>query len=272
MSAEYLGGKGVENPRLNAELLVGHALGLKRMQLYLQFERPLAEPELERVRGYLRRRGQHEPWQYIVGEQDFMGLSLKVDRRALIPRPETEYLVTLLTERITVSPRRILELGSGCGAIALALASHWVEAEVVATDASEAALSLTRENAMRTGLAARVQLIMSDWYSELVLDARFDLIVSNPPYLTEQETEETAPEVKHFEPRVALTPGPTGLEAIRTIIAGGFGRLQQGGLLALETGIAQQAEIARLFSAAGFARHEFLPDLTGRPRYALAWV
>lgn len=272
MSADFLGGKGVEQPRLNAELMVGHALGLKRMQLYLQFERPLAESELETIRGYLRRRGQREPLQYILGETDFLGMALKTDRRALIPRPETEYLVSLLTEKMGASPRRVLDLGTGTGAIALALATHWPEAQVLATDVSTDALALAQENVEQVGLGGRVQLLQSDWYQQVPADARFDLIVSNPPYLSDREADETLVEVKNFEPRIALTPGGLGLESIQRIIAGAPAHLNEGGLVAMETGIAQHEAIAGLLVTAGFSRHEFLPDLTGRPRFAWAWI
>lgn len=272
MSADFLGGKGVEQPRLNAELMVGHALGLKRMQLYLQFERPLAESELETIRGYLRRRGQREPLQYILGETDFLGMALKTDRRALIPRPETEYLVSLLTEKMGASPRRVLDLGTGTGAIALALATHWPEAQVLATDVSTDALALAQENVEQVGLGGRVQLLQSDWYQQVPADARFDLIVSNPPYLSDREADETLVEVKNFEPRIALTPGGQGLESIQRIIAGAPAHLNEGGLVAMETGIAQHEAIAGLLVTAGFSRHEFLPDLTGRPRFAWAWI
>ena len=272
MSADFLDGKGVENPRLNAELLIGHALGLKRMQLYLQFERPLEEPELEMIRAGLRRRGQREPLQYIIGATEFCGLTLKTDRRALIPRPETEYLVSLLVEKVAPPSQQVLDLGTGTGAIALALADHWPAAHVLAADVSADALALAQENVVRTGLEDRVRLVQSDWYQNVPAGACFDLIVSNPPYLSEEETGETQAEVKNFEPRIALTPGPQGLESIRRIIAGAKGRLNAGGLLAMETGIAQHEEIAGMFAAAGFSRHEFLPDLTGRPRFAWAWV
>jgi release factor glutamine methyltransferase len=166
MSTDFLEGKGVEQARLQAELLVGHALGLKRMQLYLQFERPLLEPELETIRGLLRRRGQREPLQYIVGTTEFFGLTLKVDRRALIPRPETEYLVSLLTERVN-PPARLLDLGTGTGAIALALAAHWPNCSVLALDVSPEAVALAEENARATGLADRVTVRPSDWFAAL---------------------------------------------------------------------------------------------------------
>lgn len=271
MSADFLEGKGVESPRLNAELLIGHALGLKRMQLYLQFERPLLESELEKIRGFLRRRGQREPLQYIIGETEFCGLMLKTDRRALIPRPETEYLISLLVEKVMPPPSHVLDLGTGTGAIALALASQWPAAHVLAADVSADALALAQENVERTGLGSRVRLIQSDWYQTVPTDARFDLIVSNPPYLTESETDETQAEVKNFEPRLALTPGPQGLESIQGIIAGAKERLNAGGLLVMETGIAQHDAIAGMLAAAGFVRREFLSDLTGRPRFAWAW-
>jgi len=281
-SSDYLAARGIESPRLNAEHLIGHALGLPRMQLYLQFERPLIERELETIRGLLRRRAAREPLQYIVGETEFFGLTLKVDSRALIPRPETEYLVSLLTERLGTgevpAPRRILDLGTGTGAIALALAKHWDGAEVVALDASADALALARENAERNGLGDRVTYLESDWLSALASDAEgrasapFDLIVSNPPYLSAEEVAESLAEVKHHEPARALSPGQSGMEAIRKIVAEAPRYLAQSGLLALETGIAQHAELAELFREVGFAHYEFLPDLAHRPRYALAWL
>src|SRR5476651_1030508 len=147
-TTDFLAGKGIESARLNAELLVGHALELKRMQLYLQFERLLTEPELEKIRPLVRRRGQHEPVQYIIGATDFHGVRLKVDRRALIPRPETELLVELITRELTVPPARVLDLGTGSGAIALALTKHYSAAAVTAVDLSEDALALARENAV----------------------------------------------------------------------------------------------------------------------------
>src|SRR3954471_14665010 len=145
-TTDFFSGKGIESPRLNAELLIGHALGLKRMQLYLQFERPLAEPELEKIRPLVKRRGNREPLQYILGETEFSGVKLKVDSRALIPRPETERLIEVTMAALSTPPARILDLGTGSGAIALALAKHYPEAKVTAVDRSAAALALAREN------------------------------------------------------------------------------------------------------------------------------
>lgn len=241
-SADFLAGKGVESARLNAELLIGHALGLQRMQLYLQFERPLSELELEKIRPLVRRRGQREPLQHILGETEFHGLRLKTDRRALIPRPETELLIELVVARVAGSPGRILDLGTGSGAIALALARQYPAAEVVATDASVEALTLARENAALNGLESRVRWIESDWFAGLAGET-FDLIVSNPPYLSAAEVAATAPEVRDHEPRLALTPGDDGLAALEAIFASAGAHLTAGGLLALETGIAQHAAL-----------------------------
>ena len=270
-TTEFFAGKGIESPRLNAELLVGHALALKRMQLYLQFERPLSAAELELIRPLVRRRGLREPVQYILGETEFFGLKLKVDKRALIPRPETERLVELVTQRLSSPPSTILDLGTGSGAIALALAKQYVDARVTALDASEDALSLARENAASTQFAERVTILNSNWYAAIPADGRFDLIIANPPYLTADETLQATPEVRSHEPASALTSAEGGLADLRAIIAEAPRFLAPGGLLALETGIAQHAELKRLAGEAGFPRTESHPDLTGRDRYILAW-
>lgn len=273
-TTEFFAGKGIDSARLNAELLIGHALGLKRMQLYLQFERPLGEPELEKIRPLVRRRGQHEPLQYILGETDFCGLKLKVDRRALIPRPETELLIESVTTALAggLAPARLLDLGTGTGAIALALAKTYPEAQVTALDLSEDALTLARENAAATGLAERIRLLRSRWYDALGSEDRFDVIVANPPYLSEEETAQTAPEVRGFEPAMALTASDGGLGDLREIISAAPGFLVPGGLLALETGIGHHAALLEMTAAAGFTRRESRQDLTGRDRFVLAWV
>lgn len=270
-TTDFLARHGVESPRLNAELLIGHSLGLQRMQLYLQFERPLAEPELARLRPLVKRRSEREPLQYIVGTTEFSGLILKVDRRALIPRPETELLIEIAKEVCVVPPARVLDLGTGTGAIALALATNFPAAAVVATDVSADALALAQENAAALGLAARVQWVRSDWFSALPADLPpFDLIVSNPPYLTATEVAETEPEVRNFEPPGALTSGPDGLEAIAVIVREAKARLAPGGRLLLETGIAQHARILELAQTAGYTVTESRRDLTGRDRFILA--
>jgi release factor glutamine methyltransferase len=270
-STEFLESKGVENPRLNAELLIGRALNLARMQLYLQFERLLTEPELERIRPLMKRRSQREPLQYILGDQEFFRIHLKVDRRALIPRPETEQLCELITQRLTAPPATILDLGTGSGAIALALGTFYPQASVVAVDVSAEALALARENAAALGLEARTRLIQSDWFAGLEGAERFELIAANPPYLSAAETSATAPEVQAHEPGVALSPGPDGTEALVRIFAEAPRFLTDSGLLAVETGPEQHPRVQELATAAGFTRVESSRDLNGRPRHFLAW-
>jgi len=270
-TTEFLAAKGVENPRLQAELLVGHALGLKRMQLYLQFERLLTEAELEKIRPLVRRRAQREPLQYILGETEWFGLRLKVDQRVLIPRPETERLAELVTELLTTPPARILDLGTGSGALALGLAKHWPEAQVMAVDRSSEALALARENAAALGLGERVRFIESSWFDAIPPGEAYDLVVANPPYLTEAETAAAEPEVRAHEPRTALVSAEEGLADLRKIVAGTPPFLKNGGMLALETGVAHHAAILRACAEAGFSRSESRPDLTGRDRFVLAW-
>jgi release factor glutamine methyltransferase len=272
-TTDFFAVKGIEQPRLNAELLIGHALGLKRMQLYLQFEQMLTEPDLEKIRPLVRRRGQREPLQYIIGETEFAGLRLKVDRRALIPRPETELLVEKVVGFCSTPPARILDLGVGSGAIALALAKAFPTATVVAVDTSDDALNLARENTVTAGFSDRVTLLQSNWFSNVSPSEPFELIVANPPYLSTAETAETTPEVRGFEPLSALTAagGQDGLGDLRTIIADAPRFMSAGGLIALETGPAQHSELLVMLEAAGFARRISQQDLTDRDRFVFAW-
>jgi release factor glutamine methyltransferase len=271
-STEFLAKHGVESARLNAELLVGHSLGLKRMQLYLQFERPLAEAELAKIRPLIKRRSEREPLQYIIGSTEFAGVSLKVDRRALVPRPETELVVEFAQKLCVTPPAEILDLGTGSGALALALAVAFPAARVTAVDVSRDALALAQENATSLGLAERFAAVESDWFTAVRPDAKFDLIVANPPYLSDAEVKETAPEVRGFEPHGALSSGATGLEALERIIPEAKARLRPAGWLICETGIAQHATLLGQLRAAGFVREESRKDLTGRDRFVIASV
>jgi release factor glutamine methyltransferase len=270
-TSEFFASKGIESPRLNAELIVGHALGLARMRLYLEFERPVTDTELAAIRELVRRRGRREPLQYVLGFAEFSGLRLRADSRALIPRPETELLVEMIVDRFPVHPELVLDLGTGSGAIALALARAFPVALVTAVDASAPALALAAENAESTGLSGRVSFVESDWFAALPSGATYGLIVSNPPYLSEDEAAATAPEVRDHEPLRALTSGAAGFADIGRIIAGSAGALVPGGMLALETGIGHHALAAAAATGAGFARTESLRDLTGRDRIFLAW-
>lgn len=275
-TTDFFAGRGIDSPRLNAEQVIGHALGLKRMQLYVQFERFLTEPELEKIRPLVKRRAQREPLQHILGTVEWGGLTLKCDKRALVPRPETEELLELVLERARPAPEapagtpRVLDLGTGTGALALALAHAWPAAAVTALDASEDALALARENAAATGLAGRVAFLKSDWFSALPAAAVFDVIVSNPPYLTAEEVAAAEPEVRLHDPRPALVAPEGGLADLRKIIAGAAARLAPGGLLALETGLGQHAALLAALASAGLGAGESRLDLRGRERFVLA--
>jgi release factor glutamine methyltransferase len=275
-TTEFFTAKGVEHARFNAEFIVGHALGLKRMQLYLQFDRLLSDAELTKIRPLVKRRSMREPLAYVLGETEFYGLHLKSDPRALIPRPETEELVERCIKELKLRepspvPLRFLDLGTGSGCIALALASAFPEARVLAVDASDEALALASENTVASAFADRVRLLKSDWFSAIPEAEAFDLIVANPPYLTLQETQETLPEVRNFEPHKALSSGEDGLDDLKKIIAAASRYLSPGALLAMETGVAQHSALLGLLGAAGFVRTESVKDLSGRDRIVLGW-
>ena len=262
----YFEGKGVPNPKLDTDLLIAHVLGLKRLELYLDIERPLTEAQLNELRPLVKRRGLREPLQYILGTTEFCGLKLKVDSRALIPRQETEELIEHIRDRIVKPPRRILDLGTGSGAIAIALAVAFPEAQITATDQSEKALELAKENAARFVSEERIQFLKGSWFQAIESETSFDLIVSNPPYLTEAEMKTAEPEVVSNEPNDALVSGADGLNDLKQIIPGAKDYLSEEGLLALETGVEQHANLDELSKQIGL-RGEGRTDLSGRPRF-----
>ncbi|WP_269523930.1 peptide chain release factor N(5)-glutamine methyltransferase [Coraliomargarita parva] len=262
----FFASKGVPNPKLDTDILIAHSLGMKRLELYLDMDRPLTEAQLAELRPLVKRRANREPLQYIVGTVDFCGLRLKTDARALIPRHETEELVELVVEQLKAAPKRILDLGTGTGALALALATQYPEAEVAAVDLSADALDLARENAQDSVGPERVSFYQGSWFEPLPEGAPFDLIVSNPPYLTEVEMTTAEPEVTGHEPHSALVSGKDGLNDLRLILAEVAHYLAPGGLLAMETGIAQKEQLD-VFSGRAGLKGQCLEDLSGRPRF-----
>jgi len=262
--------KGVPNARLDTDTLIAHSLGIKRLELYLDLDRPLTESQLAELRPLVKRRADREPMQYIIGSVDFCDMELKVDARALIPRYETEELVERVSEALSVAPKQILDLGTGSGALALAFAKRYPEASVDAVDFSAQALSLAKENAITQELAERVTFYEGSWLCPLGLgEQRYDLIVSNPPYLTEEEMTTAEPEVVAYEPQCALVSGADGLDDLRLIFKDAAAFLKPGGLLALETGIAQAEALNTLAETAGL-QGECIEDLSGRPRFYFA--
>ena len=241
---------GSPSARLDAELLTGHALGLTRSELYTHHDRELTATELVAVDGLVARRAAREPVAYILGRWGFRSLDLAVDRRVLIPRPETEELVGLCLDLLEAVARpAVLDVGTGSGAIALALAKELPGARVTACDISEAALDLARTNGTELGLD--VEWVRSDLVTA-VAHRQFDLIVSNPPYIPAAELETLEPEVQIWEPRLATSPGREGLELLRRLAETAPGSIVAGGWLALECGRGQTPAVAEALAAAGF--------------------
>lgn len=269
-TTEFFAKHGIESARLNAELIVAHALGLGRMQIYLRFEQPLSDAQLEAIRPLVRRRAQREPLAYVLGTAAFGDLTLKVDKRVLIPRPETEQLVEIVKNSLPTPPDTVLELGTGSGALGLALAKLYPGARVIAVDTSEDALALARENAVLTGLAPRVEFRRSDWFDAIRADEHFALIVANPPYLSVEELASAEPEVRDHEPRTALVAADAGCADLLKIIAAAPRHLAPGGWLFLETGVDQHPTLLAALTAAGFTDAASHQDWSGRDRFVSA--
>ena len=269
----YFQKRGIENPRLNAEHLLAHSLGRKRLDIYLEFERDLAEPELAPLRELVRRRGQNEPLQHLLGTVEFCGNTFLCDKRALVPRPETEELVGLLIAdcrsgrdgRLRM-PKRILDVGTGSGVIALCLAQKFPDAEILASDISDDALLLARENALRHGIN-HVQFLKSDLLEKV--DGKFDLIVANLPYVSRHDRDQLAAEVLR-DPEIALFAGDKGDEIVRQLIERAPAYLNRGGLVALEIGLGQAATLVELLGQKNYGDIETKNDYSGRTRFLFA--
>ncbi len=273
-SAEYLTDKGVEAGRLDAEWLLSAALGVDRLQLYLQYDRPLSSEEREAFKPLLRRRASREPLQYILGRTGFRQLELKTDPRVLIPRPETEVLVQEVLDWASSragSVGWVWDMGTGTGAVALSLAAEGAWAGVVATDVSPEALTVAADNAERYDPSGLVEFREGSLFEPLEQGEAFDVIVSNPPYIADGDKGELQPEVRDWEPPEALFAGEDGLDVIRQLVTGAPERLLEGGLLALECGLGQAQRVAADVHATGaFAAVRIRNDLTGRPRFVMA--
>jgi release factor glutamine methyltransferase len=263
-TANYFAGKGIENGRLDAELLLAEILKLNRIGLYLNFDRPVQSDELAAFRALIERRARREPLAYILGRCEFWSLNFKVSPEVLIPRGDTE---TLVAAALKVLPPggTLLDVGVGSGAIALALAHERPDLSVEGIDLSPAALALAAENAQTLGLAALVSLRQGDLFA-LEGSRQYDVIVSNPPYIASGEKAALMPEVRDFEPHLALFAGNDGLDCYRALIPAAKALLKSCGTLLVEVGAGQAAAVTELFAVAGYTEISINRDLAGIER------
>lgn len=270
---QYFEAKGVENPRLDAEVLLCAVLKCQRITLYVDFERPLSEEELATYREYVRRRGNFEPLAYILGERAFMRNTFKVNKATLVPRPETELLVESLVRIAPLLKRegdvKILDIGTGSGAIIVSLLDYLPNAKGVGVDISVDALIVAKENSEKIGVTGRIGFVRSDVFSKLPLEKKFDIIVSNPPYIPAGDIAGLDKDVQQ-EPRGALDGGADGLEFYRRITAEAMEHIAEEGVLAFEIGIGQAAAVQQLCLDAGFVKTAVRKDYAGIERMVFA--
>ncbi len=275
-SSEFLARKGVDAARLQAELLLAHILGMPRMQLYLNFERTLVPAEMDAYRAAVRRRGQREPLQHIVGSTSFCGLEIAVNREVLIPRPETELLAECGWQYLQelaaaeAAPLGAVDYGTGSGALAIALAVKCPECVIEALDISAEALAVARRNAREHKVQERVRFWQGNGLAALPSEMRFELIISNPPYIPSAEIAGLEPEVRDYDPRVALDGGPDGLQYYRSLAAEAGGFLGPGGRIMLEFGDGQAQAVRELFETQKWIVERIVPDYTQRERIIIA--
>ncbi len=273
-TTDYFQRQGIESARLDAELLLAHALESERLRLYIEHDKPVLPAERDRFRELVRRRAQERvPVSILLGEREFWSLAFKVTKDVLTPRPDTETLVEAALSKLkgqrpagsaAEGRWRILDLGTGSGAIALSLASELPDADITATDLSEAALQIAAENADRLQHGERVRFLHGDLFDP-VAGERFDIVVSNPPYVARKDAKSLPPELAH-EPEMALFAGEDGLDVIRRLVAGAGERLSPGGWLMMELSPEQAGTVEQMLAGAGFVDVERRFDLARRPR------
>jgi release factor glutamine methyltransferase len=272
-STEFLQRKQVESPRLQAELLLAHVLKMPRLKLYLNFERALQPAEEQSMRELVQRRGKREPLQHLLGTVNFCGYELEVNRDVLIPRPETEHLAELSWTYLNGLPEgelRALDLGTGSGCLPIIIAVKCPKVILDTVDISAAASTVAKRNAEKHQVTARVHFLEGDLFQPLIKGQKYHLIVSNPPYIEATEIETLEPEVKDFDPRLALDGGADGLEFYRRLAAEGKAWLASGGRMMAEFGEGQGPAIQKIFEDNGWTVHALEKDLSGRERFVIA--
>ena len=262
-TTSYFSEKEIDNPRLDAERLLAHVLELDRVGLYLNYDRPLVAKELDAIRPLVKRRGQREPLQYLLGVTEFWSLEFKVTPDVLIPRADTEILVEETLERAG-SEGQLLDVGTGSGAIVISLASERPNWQMTGLDISAAALDVARENVEKNRVTNQVQLVQGD-LAELPAQ-QYDLIVSNPPYIARKEWDQLMPEVRCFEPQLALLAENDGLECYQRLAAQASSRLKPNGWLLVEIGYKQADAVKKLFADVGLIDLFIRKDYSGQPR------
>ena len=262
LSTQYLNEKGIESPRTNAELLLADILVCKRLELYLSFDRPLSEVEMQKYREHIKRRGSFEPLQYITGQVEFFGLELKVNPSVLIPRPETELLVENILNQFPKEKKLIiLDIGCGSGNIAIALAVHLPETKIVATDVSAEALKVAEENSERYKVSERIKFVKHNILkNDLNNFPIFDIVVSNPPYVSKESYSSLQKEIKDFEPGIAVTDESDGYSFYRTISEKAYAKLKEDGKLFFEVAQGQSVEVKDIMAKNNFKNIRVIKD------------
>jgi len=269
-AAGYFDSHHIDSPRATAEILLAHVISADRIDLYLRYDQPLNSDELSRFKTLIKRRANREPVAYILGHKEFWSMDLEVNRNVLIPRPETECLVERALESLAANPepKSILELGTGSGAVVLALASENSRHSYLGTDVSRAAVGVARRNSRRLGLGAKIRFMVADWFAPFdTKSGIFDLIVSNPPYIKSGDLKGLQPEIHVFEPITALDGAKDGLCYLRHIIQCAYRYLKPAGALLLEMGHDQQAPVKQIIDACGqYEDAQFYKDYSGHDR------
>lgn len=261
LSTDFLEKRGIESPRLNAELLLAEILNCKRLDLYLKFDQPLKENEVDIYREWISRRGKFEPLQYITGKVEFYGLPFKVTRNVLIPRPETEILVEEVLKYSKEKPGlKILDIGTGSGNIPIALAKNLDSAEIFSTDISDKAIEIAKENAILNGVDSKIRFLHSDINHISFNTGFFDLIVSNPPYVSIDEYSTLQKEITNYEPAIALTDNNDGLDFYRLIAERSNSILKRGGKIFMEIEQGQNSAVEKILSSNNFINIHFIKD------------
>lgn len=261
LSTEYLVKKEIESPRVNAELLLAHTLKCKRLDLYLSYDRPLSEDEVSIYREFIKRRSKSEPLQYIIGKVEFYGLEFLVNPSVLIPRPETEILVEAILNSVNKNDKiKILDIGVGSGNISVSLAKHLPNSEITATDLSLPTIETAKENAKLNNVLERINFTKQDINVESFLDEKFDIVVSNPPYISKEEFPTLKDELKIYEPKNALTDFSDGLNYFRIISKKSKSILNKNGKLYFEVGQGQAEDVKKILSENNFSDISFVKD------------